>query len=872
MIRDCDALPGRGNEVAALEKVAGRPVLVVVRGAAGVGKTALLGAVRQKWRDRGMKIVHVCFSGGVSGEFGIPAVLAAFREEFGTRCDTKLAAVNQLSRSDDTGCSPSDFPLFTELTRLFGALRQSGPAAVVFDDLHTVPDPGFAIAAARYAGCTVLAACREEEAVEPTVLSALADQVVDLRPLTDCEIEELIAARGPVDAAVAPAVRAALGSLRGNPGAVLAIRDELERAGRLVTVRGVRCLADPTAPIALPPGHELVQRVTQLPEPAPALVALVGAAGTFPVDDLLRLAEAAGWEPAACGRAADRLVAAGVLGCAENGELFVPCPALATAAVNVLGEERMRALHPLVAEHLLDGMGGSAFTAEHLALPEPGVRGDPEVIARLCREAARVRPSAPAPAARWYRNALAHCAAHDPGRVPELSRSLLRLMVRIGRHDWLRDLVAEVVAAGVPAGQEYELAVAAALGALHTGVPVATAVTAELAADPASRLPLEFAGQWFEGREPMSLDGFVAAFGAFRLGGAPDYAGVRDQLEIWAGRHDLAALFGFLFGDEYGTPEGGPVALYHRIITGYHHGEWTGVLSAVRALELSGQPTTPAHSQARLLAAEIQSCEGEFELAAEWLAAAGASPFPAIAAWAEAGLRWRSGRLREAVEAGWSGYEKAAEAAERGNPIGMHWLLVRLTMLETEAGGVERPAELRTLARKWYRRYGGRRLQMADLMVAGLVERDFASARAAVEVVRNHDNQSELMRACLIASHSADEPRPWLHEAYDIARRLGGDLLRMTIKARMRERGVTPPRHDLASDDLSAAEVRIIALIRQGLTNRQIAGALRVSEKTVESHLTRLFAKTGCRSRLDLATASIEGRLTVSGLDRSGTA
>jgi DNA-binding CsgD family transcriptional regulator len=88
----------------------------------------------------------------------------------------------------------------------------------------------------------------------------------------------------------------------------------------------------------------------------------------------------------------------------------------------------------------------------------------------------------------------------------------------------------------------------------------------------------------------------------------------------------------------------------------------------------------------------------------------------------------------------------------------------------------------------------------------------------------------------------------------------------------MRERGVTPPRRHIASDDLSPAELRIIALIRQGLTNRQIAGAMRISEKTVESHLTRLFAKTGCRSRLDLATASIEGRLTVAGTDRSGTA
>jgi DNA-binding NarL/FixJ family response regulator len=60
---------------------------------------------------------------------------------------------------------------------------------------------------------------------------------------------------------------------------------------------------------------------------------------------------------------------------------------------------------------------------------------------------------------------------------------------------------------------------------------------------------------------------------------------------------------------------------------------------------------------------------------------------------------------------------------------------------------------------------------------------------------------------------------------------------------------------------LSATELRIIELIRNGQTNRQIAAALWVSEKTVENHLTRLFARTGRRSRLDLAVASLEDRL-----------
>ena len=48
------------------------------------------------------------------------------------------------------------------------------------------------------------------------------------------------------------------------------------------------------------------------------------------------------------------------------------------------------------------------------------------------------------------------------------------------------------------------------------------------------------------------------------------------------------------------------------------------------------------------------------------------------------------------------------------------------------------------------------------------------------------------------------------------------------------------------------------------MTNRQIASSVRISEKTVENYLTKLFARTGCRSRLDLAAASLEGRLVAS--------
>jgi DNA-binding NarL/FixJ family response regulator len=46
------------------------------------------------------------------------------------------------------------------------------------------------------------------------------------------------------------------------------------------------------------------------------------------------------------------------------------------------------------------------------------------------------------------------------------------------------------------------------------------------------------------------------------------------------------------------------------------------------------------------------------------------------------------------------------------------------------------------------------------------------------------------------------------------------------------------------------------------MTNRQIAAEIQVSEKSVERHLTKLFAKAGCRSRLGLVAAYERGVLS----------
>ena len=62
------------------------------------------------------------------------------------------------------------------------------------------------------------------------------------------------------------------------------------------------------------------------------------------------------------------------------------------------------------------------------------------------------------------------------------------------------------------------------------------------------------------------------------------------------------------------------------------------------------------------------------------------------------------------------------------------------------------------------------------------------------------------------------------------------------ISGRRRDEGLTP------------AEQRVAALVAEGKTNREVAAALFLGERTVESHLTQVYSKLGVRSRTELAS------------------
>ena len=70
--------------------------------------------------------------------------------------------------------------------------------------------------------------------------------------------------------------------------------------------------------------------------------------------------------------------------------------------------------------------------------------------------------------------------------------------------------------------------------------------------------------------------------------------------------------------------------------------------------------------------------------------------------------------------------------------------------------------------------------------------------------------------------------------------------------------GKEPAKKDRATDPLTAREREVAALVARGLTNRQIAAELVVTERTAETHVQNIFNKLGFTSRAQVAAWAAE--------------
>ncbi len=93
------------------------------------------------------------------------------------------------------------------------------------------------------------------------------------------------------------------------------------------------------------------------------------------------------------------------------------------------------------------------------------------------------------------------------------------------------------------------------------------------------------------------------------------------------------------------------------------------------------------------------------------------------------------------------------------------------------------------------------------------------------------------------------------NDLLDAVRRVarGESLIDPAMTKRVLDRLRTGPEHDDRIDQLSDQERRVLDLVAEGLTNRQIAERLYLAEKTVKNYVSNMLAKLGMDRRSEAA-------------------
>lgn len=207
---------------------------------------------------------------------------------------------------------------------------------------------------------------------------------------------------------------------------------------------------------------------------------------------------------------------------------------------------------------------------------------------------------------------------------------------------------------------------------------------------------------------------------------------------------------------------------------------------------------------------------------------------------------------------------RLADQWEIPNPAILPWrsaAALSLTALGDTPAARRLCAEEIESARCWG---AGRALGVA-LHAAGVAEggaHGIELLTEAVTVLRSSPAPLELARALtgLGAAHrragSRTKAREILREGLDLAHTMGGWALCGWARRELVIAGGRPRRNATRGRDaLTPGELRVAQQAATGLTNRQIAQALFVTQRTVENHLTSTYAKLQISSRSALPAA-----------------
>jgi DNA-binding CsgD family transcriptional regulator len=132
--------------------------------------------------------------------------------------------------------------------------------------------------------------------------------------------------------------------------------------------------------------------------------------------------------------------------------------------------------------------------------------------------------------------------------------------------------------------------------------------------------------------------------------------------------------------------------------------------------------------------------------------------------------------------------------------------------------------------------------------------------QASIDTLETSPHRLELahslveLGSALRKARNPIEARHMLRRGLDLAQRCDAAPLAERAHAELVATGARPRRRAITGPDaLTTTERRVAELAQSGLTNRQIAQALFVTRKTIETHLLAAYRKLGITKRDELA-------------------
>lgn len=329
---------------------------------------------------------------------------------------------------------------------------------------------------------------------------------------------------------------------------------------------------------------------------------------------------------------------------------------------------------------------------------------------------------------------------------------------------------------------------------------------------------------------------------------------VTSQVRLLLMRGDLVRAEALLHAEHTPVEQ---LTLSDRAMLAGARGDWTLAMDLARRSIASGIAPgyEPGHVAMHHMAASILWAYGQPTRARTLLQTARAAGpvLPYLLDASEAAMDAILGSAEQAKLRLWQGLDLAKH---QGFVIGTDVLWFQLAVIavqdQDEPAARNHLAELETVAEAM----DGGRPELHVLLVRALLDRDRGVSAAAVRLARQRAQQFELAYVIdLLVRYGVGDPG-LLTEAYELFGDLGALLYRAWARNLMREHDIVVPGRQATV----AENERLLAeLVTEGLSNRQLANVLQASEKSVEGRLSRLFARTGYRSRVELAAAMLTG-------------